>query len=537
MKTSNSIWTLLLFVGGLAFTHVAYAQDDRQQSEDETYFRGHIRQLASDEFAGRKPLTEYEPLTINYIADEFKRLGLLPANGDSYFQEVPLLDITTHVKGGAVKMSTPAGKVTFTDRENVVVWSGLQQKQVKLNGLEVVFAGFGINAPEYGWNDYEGLDARGKVVVVLVNDPGRYDQSLFQGMNMTYYGRWTYKFEEAARQHAAGVLIVHDTEPASYGWNVVMTSWSGNRIELMPDEDSTEEVGFKGWITKDKADELFAAAGYSYDGLLSEAVKKGFRYVDLKTKTSVTLLNEVSSGVSHNVAAVLPGTDLKDECVIYTAHWDHFGIGRPVDGDSIYNGASDNASGVAALLTVAKKMTQLIERPRRSMVFVSVTAEEAGLLGSQYYAEHPLFPLSKTAVNINMDGMAPAPMTNDLTVGAKGYSKDVDAHVFAAAAAQGRKVVPLAESTSGGFFRSDHFNFVKVGIPVVLTYNGHEPMNPNAPKRQRGTYHQPSDEYHEDWDVSGSLSNINLNVAIGYAIGMADSMPQWSEGAPFGRKE
>lgn len=546
MKNVIRIW---LASAGLLLAAQVYAQPRQgfksdeprprvpvvQQGPDEQQFRAHIRQLASDEFAGRRPLTEYEPLTINYIADEFKRLGLEPVGGDSYFQDVPLLDVTTRVKGGTVTLRTPHGKVTLTDRENVVMWSGTQKQQVKFSNLDVVFAGFGIVAPEYGWNDYEGLDARGKLVVVLVNDPGCYDENLFQGKNMTYYGRWTYKFEEAARQGATAILVVHDTEPASYGWNVVLTSWSGNRIELVPDEGSTD-VGLKGWITREKAGELMQAAGYSYDDLLQEALKPNFCSIDLRTKTSITLNQQYSTGTSHNVVARLPGTDLADECVVYSAHWDHFGIGRPVDGDSIYNGASDNASGVAALLTVAKKFTEMEQRPRRSMLFVAVTAEESGLLGSQYYAEHPLIPLEKTAVNINMDGMAPMSSTYDLFVGAMGYSTDVDRHVLVAAAAQGRRVIAMNESTSGGFFRSDHFNFAKVGIPVVLAMGGRERKDPNAPERPRGTYHQPQDEYSEEWDVSGSLDAIYLNVAIGLSIGNADALPGWSPDAPFQRR-
>lgn len=529
MRKSISIALISL----LTTASVADAQENNKVSTDEAFFRQQVEKIASDEFGGRKPLTAYEDITINYIAGEFKKLGLQPAGDDGYFQSVPLLDVTTRLKGGSVSVSTPKGKVAIKDQEDLVVWSPRTQKKVNVKNTELVFAGFGINAPEYGWNDYAGLDARGKIVVVLVNDPGYYDTSLFRGHNMTYYGRWIYKFEEASRQGAAGVLVIHDTKPASYPWQVVKASWAKNKEELISDKGNEDQVLFKGWITKAKAEQLFAKAGYTYDQLLEKALKKGFKSIDLNTKASFTLNNKFFTGNSHNVAAVLPGSDLKDEYVIFTAHWDHFGIGNPVNGDSIYNGASDNASGVAALLTIANKFKNLGITPRRNILFLSVTAEEAVLLGSEHYVNHPLVPIDKTVANINFDGVAPRPATYDVLLGAPGDA-DTDLYVYAAAAAQGRKVVTSKENTGGGYFRSDHFSFAKKGVPVVLASSGFDFKSPNPAKRDRSRYHQPSDEYESTWDVSGTLDDINLNFSIGLSIANDNHRPQWTKGIDKG---
>jgi Zn-dependent M28 family amino/carboxypeptidase len=529
MKTSNiiAIIAFVLIVSNVSAQNI-------QRSDDEVFFRTQTEKIGSDAFGGRKPLTEYEDIAIHYIADQFKELGLKPGNGDSYFQDVPLLDVTTRIKGGAISVYTKKGKVLLKDQDDVVLWSPQTKKQLNLKNLEFVFAGFGIKAPEYGWDDYKGLDAKGKIVVVLVNDPGYYDTTLFRGHNMTYYGRWIYKFEEASRQGAAGVLVVHDTKPASYPWNVVQASWSKNKEELVSDKGNLDQVQFKGWITKGKAEALFASAGYTYDQLLQKALRKDFSNIPLHAKASVIVNNKLIIGNSHNVAALFPGTDLKEQYVIYSAHWDHLGIGKPVNGDSIYNGASDNASGVAALLTIAKRFTELKEKPRRSILFLSVTGEEAVLLGSQYYTEYPLVPLAKTAVDINFDGIAPRAATNDLLLGAEGDS-ETDGYVYIAAAAQGRKVLTSKENTSGGYFRSDHFSFAKAGIPVVLAGGGTDFKNSNAPKRNRSTYHQPSDEYSDAWDFSGSLDDLYLNFSIGLSIANADKLPQWYKGASYKR--
>jgi Zn-dependent M28 family amino/carboxypeptidase len=504
-----------------------------QFATDEELFRNAIQTLASDEFGGRKPLSQHEPLTVRYIADQFQSLGLVPANGDSYFQNVPLLSVHTQVKKGNIVVNGKKGNVTLQPFSDYVLWSQRAEKNLKLSKADYVFVGFGINAPEYGWNDYEGLDVKGKIVLVLVNDPGFYDDKLFRGKNMTYYGRWTYKFEEANRQGAAGALVVHETAAASYDWSVVQNSWVGKNLSLYSED---EALMFKGWLTGNITKTLFEKAGLSYEEALAAAKKKGFKSFTLGLKSTVELINDAKIENSANVAGVLEGTDLKDEYIVYSAHWDHFGIGTPIDGDSIYNGASDNASGVAGLFVIANRFRQLEQRPRRSILFLSVTGEESGLLGSEYYATHPLFPLDKTVINLNMDMYAPKSRTQDVILVAGGDS-DTDNYVVEVAAAQGRAVKPAVNQTAGGYFRSDHFNFAKVGVPVVLAQGGSDYLKAveeqQAKHGTKSTYHQPSDEYHAWWDVAGSLDDIYLYYGIGLRLANDGYFPQWSEGSAY----
>ncbi|MDR3252814.1 MAG: M20/M25/M40 family metallo-hydrolase [Tannerella sp.] len=501
---------------------------------DEQLFRESIKVLASDEFGGRKPLTPHEDLAINYIASRFKALGLQPVNG-SYFQKVPLLAVKTNVKGGVVTLKGKKGSLPLKMMDDVVLWTLRAEKHLKVSKADVVFVGFGINAPEYEWNDYEGLDVKGKIVVCLVNDPGYYDDNLFRGKNMTYYGRWTYKFDEAGRQGAAGILIIHDDKPASYGWSVVQNGRQSEVLSLNSPTGNSEKVALNGWITGASTEKIFALAGVSLEESLASAKKRGFKPFSLGLNTTIETNNEVKIADSHNVVGILPGTDLKDEYIIYSAHWDHLGIGSPVDGDSIYNGADDNASGVAGMFVLARRFAQLPDRPRRSIVFISVTAEEQGLLGSEYYAAHPLLPLKKTAINLNMDGYGNHFPTRDVTLAAAGDS-ETDKYLKEAAATQGRIVKIAKTSTSGGYYRSDHFNFAKVGVPVVLAKSGGDYVDPQAVEAQkelRGTksnYHQPSDEYHDWWNVSGSLQDIYLYYGIGLRLANDGYFPQWNKG-------
>jgi Zn-dependent M28 family amino/carboxypeptidase len=503
-----------------------------QDMTDEALFRDAIQTLASDEFGGRKPLSPHESLTVNYIADKFRSLGLEPANGNSYFQPVPLLSVRTQIKKDEIVVSGKKGNVSFKPFTDFILWSQRSEKNLKLTKAEYVFAGFGINAPEYGWNDYEGIDVKGKIAVILVNDPGFYDDNLFRGKNMTYYGRWTYKFEEANRQGAAGAFVIHETAPASYDWSVVQNSWAGKNLSMYSED---EKLAFKGWIHNDASKKLFEKAGVSYDESIAAASKKGFKGFALGLKSSIELINDAKVENSANVAGVFPGTDLKDEYIVYSAHWDHFGIGIPVDGDSIYNGANDNASGVAALFVIANQLNQLPQRPRRSFLFLAVTGEESGLLGSEYYATHPLFPLDKTVVNLNMDGYAPRHRTRDVILGGSGDA-ETDRYVTEAAATQGRVVKPAANQTGGGYFRSDHFNFAKVGIPVVLASGGRDYLDPKAVEEEkatygeRRTYHQPGDEYKPWWNVAGSLDDIYLYYGIGLRLANDGYFPKWNEG-------
>lgn len=505
------------------------------QQSDEQAFREYVSTLASDDFGGRAPLTEYETKSINYIAGQFKAIGLQPAGDDgTYFQKVPLLQVSTRPAKGVIDVKTPKGKVRLKNWDDLIITSVRGKEVVKLPKAQFVFAGFGINAPEYGWNDYEGLDVRGKIAVVLVNDPGYYDPQLFRGKDMTYYGRWIYKFEEASRQGAAGVLVVHDTEPASYGWNVVQASWGSVNLSLYSEQGNADKVALQGWISLPAARRLFEGAGEDFDAAVAAAKKPGFRAIALDAVSNVTLENRVRIADSYNVAAVLPGTDRKEEHLIYSAHWDHFGIQRPIDGDSIYNGASDNASGVAALLVLARKFAALKQRPARSILFLAVTAEEAVLLGSDYYAHHPLVPLKNSVANINIDGCAPQSPVKNVII--RGYGDtNTDLLVEETAAAQGRTAEAAKNQSSGGYFRSDHFSFAKVGVPVILAEAGRDYVDPADAERYKGprTYHMPTDEYSPSWDLRGTLDDINLWFGMGLRIANGGFTPQWTDQAPW----
>ena len=361
-----------LYISAIIALAASSLSTSAQVTQEEKDFRKWEEVIASDSFGGRAPLTPYETKTINYIAQEFKSLGLQPANGNSYFQKVPFLKVSTKPVGNVINVKAKNGKVALKNWEDLIITSVRGKKNVTLPKADFVFAGFGINAPEYGWNDYKDLDVKGKVVVVLVNDPGYYNPSLFKGKDMTYYGRWIYKFEEASRQGAAGVLVIHDTEPASYGWNVVQASWGSKNLSLVSDKGNADKVALQGWISLPATKRLFQAAGVDFEKAVAAAKQPGFKAIDLKAESNIKLKNEVYIANSNNVAAVLPGTRKKDEYLIYSAHWDHFGIQKPVDGDSIYNGASDNASGVAALLVLAKKFASLKQRPERSILFLKL---------------------------------------------------------------------------------------------------------------------------------------------------------------------
>ena len=527
----NLLW-MLCCMAAWSLSAVAQTDDDGL-----AYFKERVKTLGSDAFGGRKPLTEYETKTINYIADEFKKLGLEPANNGSYFQGVKEISTYTRPENNKITVKGSKGKTDLKFSDDIVIWTNRGAEKVIIPNTDYVFVGFGINAPEYNWNDYEGLDVKGKIVIAMVNDPGFYDAKLFRGKNMTYYGRWTYKHEEAERQGAAGCLVLHNEAAASYGWKVCQSSHVQNNIGLCDETMNASAIAMKGWLAEEACRRIFEVSGVDFDATIAAAKQPGFKSITMKAKSKVQLNVKYSVGESNNVAAVLPGTDLKDQYVVCTAHWDHFGIGTPVDGDSIYNGASDNASGVAALMWLARKYQQLPIRPRRSIVFVAVTSEECGLLGSQYYCEHPLFPLSKTAANLNFDGSAPAERTHDVSLRAAGKT-DTDALVVAMAAAQGRRVNVITEDPAGGYFRSDQFNFVKKGVPAVLAGGGRDYVDKarHEAKPKVYRYHQPNDEYDESWwDFDGAMENLNLMFSIGLVIANNDEMPKWTKEADFQR--
>jgi len=536
MKKISLVITTLLVVSLQAISQIALPL---QGMNDEMLFRTVTRELADDNLGGRKPLTSYEAPTLDYIAARFKEVGLEPAAGGGYLQKVPLIGVQTHLKNNTIIVNGAKGTVRLRYWDDVVIWTLRAEKQLKVNKADFVFVGFGIHAPEYGWDDYADVDVKGKVVVMLVNDPGFYDDNLFRGKNMTYYGRWVYKFEEAGRRGAAAALIIHDTAPASYGWSVVQNSRASSSLALYSETGNKALIPFQGWVTGESAQKLFDAAGVSLDESLAAAKKKGFKSFPLKLRTTIESTNDIEIGESANVAAILPGTTLKDEYIIYSAHWDHLGIGQPVDGDSIYNGAVDNATGVAGLVLLGRRFNELPERPKRSIVFLAVTAEESNLLGSLYYVENPLFPLKKTAICLNLESYGDRMRTSDVILSAPGHS-ETDRYVIDAAATQGRTVTFSYDNATGWYFRSDHFNFAKSGVPVVLANGGSNYLDPEAAQAYRkkyhegpNTYHQPSDEYHDWWNLSGTLDDIYLFYGIGLRLANDGYFPKWNEGIEF----
>ncbi|WP_443946497.1 M28 family metallopeptidase [Pedobacter sp. AW1-32] len=499
----------------------------------------YMASIASDDFEGRKPFTKGETTTINYLKTEFQKLGLEPANGGSFFQEVPMVEIKS-LPEAKMFIKSNSGVVSLDYLNDFVAGSRHVQQQVKLENSPIVFAGYGIVAPEYGWNDYAGLDVKGKTVVVLINDPGFSDSTLFKGKNMTYYGRWTYKFEEASRQGAAGVLIVHDTEPAAYPWSVVRSGWSKSKLQLQSPENGMNRTTIEGWISLPKAKEIFKLAGQSFESLSAAALKKGFKPVKLNLSTSLSIENTVKTSVSYNVLAKLSGTDKKDEAIIYSAHWDHLGIGEKIKGDSIYNGAVDNATGVASLLEIASAFKKLSAVPKRSILFISYTGEEQGLLGSEFYAKNPVFPLNKTVANINMDMMGIAGKTKDIVIYGFGQS-ELEDYAAESARKQNRVIVPDPVPSSGLYYRSDHFNLAKVGVPSLFTgsgvdnvKNGREWGLKQVADFTKNRYHSPQDNFDaKTWDLSGIIEDERLLFDLGFRLSNESGFPKWKKGSEF----
>ncbi|MCR5710545.1 MAG: M28 family peptidase [Bacteroidales bacterium] len=523
----------ILTVASMFLTATAlHSQNNRPESigREEALMREWTKDLGSDRFGGRKPMTEYETLTINYLAAQMKALGLEPAFGDSYFQPVQTISTVTRPEGNRFKVKGRRKKVDLIYPEDMVIWTARATDKVSLPAAEFVFCGFGIDAPEFGWNDFEGIDVKGKIIIAMVNDPGFYDASLFQGRNMTYYGRWTYKFEQAQRLGAAGCLVLHNTEAASYGWHVCQNGHVDSNLALFDKATGNRnELALKGWLHENGCRKLFQAAGRDFDATIAEAKKPGFKSFSLGLKSDISMDIVYEIQETCNVAGVLPGTDLKDEAVVFSAHWDHFGYGAPDEtGDRIYNGAADNGSGMAAVLLLAKKYSELPVRPRRSMVFFIPTLEESGLFGSEYYCAHPAFPMEKTAACINFDCIAPEPLTHDVRVLGGGAS-ELDSYILAAAAAQGRYVVFHNDNSDGWFFRSDHFNFVKKGVPAVVITYGQDLADPSRPNKypKPDWYHKPSDQYKEDWDYAGTVAHVNMMFAAGLSAANADQRPKW----------
>jgi len=518
----------------------ALAQDAAPTISTETLQRV-TRTLSSDEFQGRAPGTEGENRTVALLAREFERAGLRPGNGASWYQDVPLVEITAT---GSPRLEIAGGRtgLSFAYRTDFVGASYRVQPRVSVANSEIVFVGYGINAPERGWNDYAGLDVRGKTVIILINDPDwqtRGLQGTFSGRAMTYYGRWTYKYEEAARQGAAAAFIVHQTEPASYGWNVIDSSWTGSQLYMQSAGGGADQTGVNGWLTNDAARRLMAAAGRDLDALTRAAALPGFHAVPLGLTASVTLDNQIRQAASRNVIGVLPGRTHPDEYVIYTAHWDHLGQ-CPADstGDNICNGAVDNASGSSALVALAEAHARA-GAPDRTIIFLAVTGEESGLLGSAYYAANPIYPLARTAGGFNMDSLNMAGPARDF-VSIGGGKSELDAYLARAAAAGGLRVSAEPTPEAGYYFRSDQFSFAKQGVPMLygrggedLVVGGPAAGHAAAQDYRAHRYHQPSDEFDPAWNWAGAASDVGVYYRVGRALATTRDWPNWLPGDEF----
>ena len=502
----------------------------------------HISDLSSDAFMGRKPFTKGEELTINYLRDHFQALGVEPGNGISYFQTVPMVKITTTAEE-TMQLRATYENITLKGFEDYVIWTDKTDKQIRLKEVELVFAGYGVVAPEHNWNDYEGLDVKGKVVLVLVNDPGfnAGDHSLFKGNRMTYYGRWTYKFEEAARQGARGCLIIHDTKAASYGFQVVQNNWNNSRLRLDDRESNNKQpyCDMIGWVSADAAKKILKASRQD-QSLFESADRPGFRGRSLGLKVSVGMKVETEYNTSNNVIAKITGSKFPNEYIIYTAHWDHLGIGKPDEkGDSIYNGAVDNASATAGLLELAKAFKRSKTRPDRTIIFLAVTAEEQGLWGSAYYAQNPVYPLEKTLANINMDGLNYYGKTHDIIVVGQGQS-ELEDYLEKELHKVGRVITYETNPEAGSYYRSDHFNFAKVGVPALYTSSGVEVLDEHVnygkevkEKYNAERYHRPSDHFDDTWRLDGAIDDLQLMYKVGRKLASTKKWPQWKPGSEF----
>jgi Zn-dependent M28 family amino/carboxypeptidase len=505
-------------------------------------FSAHIKVLASDEFGGRQPGSDGEEKTVNYLREQFLRLGLDPGNGDSFFQTVPMVETTADVAASHLTVTSKGKPVELKFGEQMVMGTRSGKAEVKVADSPMVFVGYGVSAPEQGWNDYAGLDVKGKTVVMLINDPGFHNQdaSLFEGKRMTYYGRWTYKFEEAARRGAAAAIIIHDTAGAGYGWDVVKNSWSGSQFDLLPADEPAPRLPLQGWITGETASTLFTDAGLDLDKLRAAAGKRGFKSVPIRrTKFSATLKSSIKQSQSRNVVARLRGSKRPDEAIVYSAHWDHLGTHKDEPGDNIYNGAIDNATGVAGVLEIAEQFTVQNPKPERSVVFLLVTLEESGLLGSAYYAAHPVVPLANTVAVINIDAMPVVGLTRDFVVVGLGNSEIEDV-LRPITDKQQRVLVEESAPEKGQFFRSDHFSFAKAGVPALYAKGGIDHVDKG---RDYGMsvlddytakrYHKAGDNFDPDWDLRGIVQDLIALYQVGKVLSLDEAWPNYRVGNAF----
>jgi Zn-dependent M28 family amino/carboxypeptidase len=501
---------------------------------------GHIIVLASDSFQGRKPFSRGEGLTLAYLENQFRSMSLEPGNSSSYLQEVPMVKITPH-PDSLMKIESDKGNFTLSRSTDFVLNTEDTDTLIALNRDELIFAGYGVIAPEYNWNDYAGINVKGKVVLVMVNDPGfgTNDTTMFKGNTMTYYGRWTYKFEEAARQGAKACLIIHNEKAASYPFSVVQNSWGSSNLFLDKRGSNDRPLALQGWVSANAAKKILVASGKD-TSLLVSANHSGFKAISLGEKISIRVSVESEYKTSQNVIAKISGTKRPNEYILYTAHWDHLGIGRPdAGGDSIYNGALDNASGTAALLEMAKAFKTLDVKPERTILFLSVTGEEQGLLGSEYYGQHPVYPLKNTVADLNMDGVNPNEKTNDIVITGFGQN-ELENYVADVAKIQGRYLAPESHPEAGSYFRSDHFSLAKVGVPALNASGGIDVVGKGKDYGRKqeddyiaNHYHSPSDEFNQKWTFEGGIQDMDLLFMIGKRLAFETSWPKWKPGSEF----
>ena len=506
---------------------------------DDAALRARIEVLASDEFEGRAPGTRGGEKARAYLIDEMKKIGLEPGAGDTYEQEVPLVEISPQTDQSYLSINGERLK----PGAEIVYWTKRTSEEISVQDSDLVFVGYGIVAPEYGWNDYDGIDVDGKTVLILVNDPGfaTKDPDLFNGVAMTYYGRWTYKFEEAARQGAAAAIIIHQSAPAGYGWNVVEGSWTGAQLDLERPDDNAGRVALESWIQESVARVLFGKAGYDFDDMIKAAHSREFQATPLTGLTAAGVVkNKVKKFRSANIAGALRGSTRPDEYVLYMGHWDHLGrLKTDEEGDEIANGAVDNASGVAGILSIAEAFVESNARPERSILFLAVTAEESGLLGSSYFAENPLVPLKKLAGGVNIDGMPPTPMTKDIVVIGYGAS-DLEDLLKQAALKNGQYLRPDPEPEKGYFYRSDHISLAKTGVPMLFARTGVDLVDGGEDAGRalnndyiENRYHKPGDEYSDDWDTDGIRQSLHVFYQTGDQLANMDYWPNWYDGNEF----
>jgi len=529
-----------LFITSLLFSSCSDFKKAESAINEEDMTRI-VTEFASDDFQGRKPFTIGEEKAVAFLEKEYKRIGLEPANNGSYIQEVPMVEII-NIPDKRMKISMWNATIELSYKDDFVAFSKHLVDKISVRNSDMIFAGYGIVAPEYNWNDYEGINVKGKTVIVLVNDPGfgTDNKDFFKGNEMTYYGRWTYKYEEAARQGAKGVLIIHETEPAGYPWSVVLNGATIPKLYLQPEDNYMSTCAIEGWLTFDAAKELFSLARLDLTELKEKAKKSGFKAFRMRSRLSLNIKSSHRFATSKNVIGILPGKERPDEVIIYSAHWDHLGIGAPLNGDSIYNGAVDNGTSIAWMLEIAEAFANLRKSTARTIMFLAPTAEEQGLLGSKYYATHPLYSLNKTVANINNDLMLPYGPYKDIMITGYGQS-ELEDYVERFAEDYDRYVLPDPNPHTGMYYRADHFSFARVGVPALFARgncDNREFGREWALKKEKDwinyNYHKPTDQYDPDtWTFTGIVDDAKLMFKIGYELSNESTFPNWKEGSEF----